>query len=374
MSAKPLVSLLMIVKDERYAIEKTLASTLPYVDRFTILDTGSTDGTQEIIEQLSTQYGVSGRVFEEPFVDFSTSRNRCIELADREATYFLTMDANDELRAGGDLIGWCERYRSKQAAEFHSFLMRVKWNHEIFTMQRLFRGNAGCRYRGVVHEYLETEQAPTLTVENAYIFHERRTDEGKSRERWQRDCLLLEEELRRKPNDLRSLFYLAQSCVSTERYGDGFDYYTRRAELGGEDEETYIALFRRAELGEHFLGYSWNELEDMYMRAYRHSPDRADALVRIGRHYANSGDPGTAYRHLRLACDLPIPYHYNMNLDLELYEFGRWDLLGSVAYHVERYDEGRTAIRKALEFPSLSSEARQQLMTNLEIYERKRTS
>ena len=371
MGTQALLSLLMIVRNERKSIVKTLASTLPHVDRFTILDTGSTDGTQEIVAQLSEEYGVPGRIHEEPFVDFATCRNRCIELANQEATYFLSMDANDELRGGTALNTWCRNYRGKTGPEFHSFLVRVKWNHEIFTMQRLFRSDARCRYKGVVHEYLATEHSATLVVEGVHVFHERHLDEDKSRARWEQDCVLLEEELRRKPDDLRSLFYLGQSYVSVGKYEKAFECYTRRAQLGGQDEETYIALYRRAELCERFLDRPWEEIEEMYMSAHKHTPDRAEPLVRVGLHYANSAKPEVAYRHLRRACDLPIPYHHNMNVDLELYEFGRWDLLGAVAYYVGHLEEGRAALLKALEFPALPAETRRQVQANLAVYEQK---
>lgn len=367
-STQPLLSLVMIVKNERLTIQKTLASTLPHVDRYTILDTGSTDGTQEIIQALSKEHSTPGRVLEEPFVDFATSRNRCLALAGQEAVYFLSMDANDELREGGALVDWCRTYQSMKGPEHHSFLVRVRWNNELFSMQRLFRSDAGCRYVGRIHEHLETEVPPSLTVESAYVFHERDADEAKSRERWVRDCQLLEEELEDRPEDSRAMFYLAQSYVLTGRYQEGFDLYSSRAALGGPDEETFIALFRRAELAERFLQKPWEEIEQMYQQAHHHSPTRAEPLVRLGHHHANQGDYERAYHYLRHACDLPIPYDCTMNIDLELYEFGRWDLLGSVAYFVGRYDEGMQAIEKAMRFPDVTPEARRQLQINLQVY------
>ena len=64
---QPLLGLVMIVKNEARGIVDTLASVIPFVDRWTILDTGSTDGTQDLIRQ---HVGPDGQLFEEPFVDF----------------------------------------------------------------------------------------------------------------------------------------------------------------------------------------------------------------------------------------------------------------------------------------------------------------
>ena len=41
---KPTITLCMIVKDETHVIERCLRSVAPFVDRYDITDTGSTDG------------------------------------------------------------------------------------------------------------------------------------------------------------------------------------------------------------------------------------------------------------------------------------------------------------------------------------------
>ena len=47
---KPLLELVMITLNEAAMIEQTIASVKPFIDRYTILDTGSTDGTIELIK------------------------------------------------------------------------------------------------------------------------------------------------------------------------------------------------------------------------------------------------------------------------------------------------------------------------------------
>src|SRR6185436_6221997 len=73
---RPLLGLVMIVKDEATRINAVLASYRPYIDAWTILDTGSTDGTQDLVKRALE--GIPGRLFEEPFVDFAASRNRAL--------------------------------------------------------------------------------------------------------------------------------------------------------------------------------------------------------------------------------------------------------------------------------------------------------
>ena len=52
MNKRPTVTLCMIVKDEEHIIRDCLSSIAPYIDRYDISDTGSTDRTKEIIKEL----------------------------------------------------------------------------------------------------------------------------------------------------------------------------------------------------------------------------------------------------------------------------------------------------------------------------------
>src|SRR5262249_50289970 len=93
-----LLTLTMILKDEAATIGATLATAKPHVDRWIIVDTGSTDGTQDAVR--AAMAGVPGELHAEPFVDFATTRNRGLDLC-RDATEFiLWMDADDYLDGG----------------------------------------------------------------------------------------------------------------------------------------------------------------------------------------------------------------------------------------------------------------------------------
>ena len=83
-SEDPFVVVLM-VKNEETVINKTLE---PFVkeglNSFLIFDTGSTDKTIETVENYFKNNNVKNRhIFQEPFVDFSTSRNRALDLAEQ---------------------------------------------------------------------------------------------------------------------------------------------------------------------------------------------------------------------------------------------------------------------------------------------------
>ena len=69
----------MIVKDEAHVIRRCLDSVRSHLANWTIVDTGSTDGTQAIIR--SHLRDLPGELHERPWRDFGTNRSEAIALA-----------------------------------------------------------------------------------------------------------------------------------------------------------------------------------------------------------------------------------------------------------------------------------------------------
>lgn len=74
----PLLGLVMIVKNENATIARTLNSVKDDIDFWTIVDTGSTDGTQDTVREVMGD--TPGQLLSEPFVDFSTTRNYALRV------------------------------------------------------------------------------------------------------------------------------------------------------------------------------------------------------------------------------------------------------------------------------------------------------
>src|ERR1700683_3215932 len=93
------IGLCMIVKDEAHVIERCLESVKPLVDYVLIEDTGSTDGTQELISDWLRRENVPSAVIEEPWRNFAYNRSHVMEEL-REVDwvdYALIIDADDKL-------------------------------------------------------------------------------------------------------------------------------------------------------------------------------------------------------------------------------------------------------------------------------------
>lgn len=77
----------------------TLNSVLGWVDRYSILDTGSTDNTITLMNDWFKKHLEVDQyqLFQEPFVDFSTTRNRALKLAGPDSEFILMMNGDDRL-------------------------------------------------------------------------------------------------------------------------------------------------------------------------------------------------------------------------------------------------------------------------------------
>lgn len=68
-----MICLTMIVKDGADNIARCIRSALPVIDRWSVVDTGSTDGTQDIVRRELEH--LPGRLHERPWVDFAHNRS-----------------------------------------------------------------------------------------------------------------------------------------------------------------------------------------------------------------------------------------------------------------------------------------------------------
>ena len=87
------ICLNMIVKNESRVIRRCLASLKHLIDYWVIVDTGSSDGTQDIIREF--MHDVPGELFERPWVDFALNRSEALEYARGKADYIFIIDADE---------------------------------------------------------------------------------------------------------------------------------------------------------------------------------------------------------------------------------------------------------------------------------------
>jgi glycosyltransferase involved in cell wall biosynthesis len=329
----------MIVRDESAIIERCLESVLPWVDCYVILDTGSTDETPAIIASFFSDRGVPGEVHLGRFIDFSTSRNEALELAEAAALdydYVLFIDADMELQVADP--AWkrhlCEPFYSLR-------------QHNILSYDniRLVRRGSGARYVGVTHEYLDTggRYAPRLEGVQMLDHACGANREGKA----ERDAALLLRGLEAEPDNARYLFYLAQSYRDANQLRKAYATYSRRVAAGGWEEEQFMAQLEKGR-----IAVSLGEAEEIVVRdlldAFDLRPTRAEPLHALAAYFRSAAKWGRAYLFARMGVQIPRPGD-RLFVHNAVYDWMLLDELGVAAYWVGQYRESKNACEAILE-------------------------
>ena len=136
------ICLNMIVKNEAHTIRRCLASVRPFIDTWVIVDTGSTDGTQQVI--LDALADLKGEMFERKWLDFGSNRSEAIGLARGRADYLLVIDADEVMTvADGFTLPPLDR-------DAYEVMHRIKQDGPTFQLVSVFATHLPWRYDGPV--------------------------------------------------------------------------------------------------------------------------------------------------------------------------------------------------------------------------------
>ena len=288
----------MIVKNESHVIERCLKSLLPLIDYWVIVDTGSTDGTQDVIHNFMSSQGVSGELHERHWKNFAFNRNEALELAKGKSDYIFLIDADEFLKFEKDF----------QLPHLNKDYYTITIKHAGLLYHRtvLIKNDLDFKYRGVLHEVLIPPLCCTsehLTkVQNIYT-----TEGARSQDplKFHYDVKILTAALEEEPFNERYVFYLAQSYHDAKDYENALKYYTQRSAMGGWEEEIFYSLFRMALLKE-ILEYPLENVIQSYQRAYAFRPTRIEPLYHLARLYRIQHNYELGYEVVLLAQKQPV--------------------------------------------------------------------
>jgi glycosyltransferase involved in cell wall biosynthesis len=306
----PSICLAMIVRNEAPTIARCLASVLAVIDRWLVIDTGSTDGTQEIVRQCLQ--GVPGELLERPWVNFGHNRSEALVHARPRASYSLIIDADEVLALAPSF--------DRLALTADSHFVEVKYGDIVYRRKALLRNSLPWRYMGVLHEYPTCEQATTSNLASGlriHAYHE--GARARDPQTYRRDAILLETALLDDPENPRNVFYLAQSYRDSGDLELALRNYRRRIGLGGWHQEVWYCYYQLAVLQER-LGRPRAEVAEAYLRAFQCEPQRAEPLYRLARLYAQSADFHLARLFLTAAKAVAPPSNEGLFVERNIYE------------------------------------------------------
>jgi glycosyltransferase involved in cell wall biosynthesis len=209
----------MVVKNEAVHLPACLDSVKTLAGEIVIVDTGSSDGTQEI----ARRYGARVIPFDFSFVDFSAARNAGISQA--KGNWIFSLDADEtldpagislieQLAAGNENSGYYVARRNRSA------------DPNAFTTDyivRLFPNRRDYRYQGRVHETIDAAilagggrlRKTAICIDHNFSSN---PESRQRRNRWY--IQILKEEIAANPKDDTRLDFLAAEYHQLEMFDE----------------------------------------------------------------------------------------------------------------------------------------------------------
>lgn len=359
-SRRPAICLNMIVRNEAHIVHEVLDTVAPYITSWVIVDTGSDDGTQDVIRCHMATLGIPGELHERPWRNFGHNRSEALALAQGRGDYIWVMDADDRVAGAPD-------FRSLSA---DVYAMRISDSFTTCTYWRrqLFRDGMSWHYRGVVHEYAHCDD-PFVEERLAGDYHiESRRLGGRNLDplKYERDRDLLLAEVERNPADERSTFYLAQTYFNLGDFASAITWFKRRLELGGWDEETYYAKYQIAESMSR-LGEPWADVQDAYLRSWEFRPTRAEPLYAIAARYRTEQRYQLGHLFAQRAASIPLPDEDILFVGADVYAWRAVDEQAVCASWIGRQDESLRLCRQLLARPDIPDDDRKRIAGNRDV-------
>ncbi len=356
--AKEKVCLSMIVKDEKDVIERCLASVKPVIDYWVIYDTGSSDGTQEIIRKFMKD--IPGELHESKWVDFAHNRNEALMAAKEKGDYILFIDADEVLQYDADfklpkLDKDCYYYTVRQlgAADCRRVAMvksSLDWN-----------------WVGVLHEVLECKEATTSgMLQNVVnICNLGQSARNKDPQIRIKDAEVLLKALEKEPDNSRYAYYAGISYAAADRHDLAKPVFQKRIAMHSEDvQETFFSIYNLAICHEKL-----NEFDlaiDTYLKAFSFRPTRAEALMHAAVLYRKQGNLLLGYLLSKHALEFPKPVNDNC-VEYSAYDYGIMIEYANCALLLGKFKEGLEACNKLLKNPLLPKEFIPQIIGNQQL-------
>lgn len=334
------VSLAMIVKNEAHVLARCLENVRPLVDlsKAVILDTGSTDGTQEII----ASFGIPA--LSSPWLGFGPTRSVALDLARlRDTDYSFVVDADD-------LLEFPEGYEFPELTK-PGYSLLVHNGDTVYRSARIFSNAHPWKYEGVLHETPSCVGVDFASndLDQPII----RVVGGGARslvdqiEKFKNDAAILREELKKEPNHPRNQFYYAQSLRDAHDHEMAIAMYEYRVEMGGWPEEVFFSLYQIGVILER-IG------EDptlAYLKAWQYRPTRIEPLVALARYHRLQNNFHLAYMFLNeLFMDgFDLSTDDVLFVDKSAYDWRALDEFAIAAYWTGRHHEAISANQELLD-------------------------
>uniref|UniRef100_A0A6C0JYI4 Glycosyltransferase 2-like domain-containing protein n=1 Tax=viral metagenome TaxID=1070528 RepID=A0A6C0JYI4_9ZZZZ len=359
------IGLCMIVKNESHIVHESLGCTLPLIDTYCIVDTGSTDNTIEKIKTFYSEKGIDGEVHERPWKNFGHNRSEALKLCDNKMDYILMIDADDLMGFPPNGRQILQDILAKEKPNGANIIIRHGTELEYWRCQ-IFKANDDWKYVGVLHEYPSNSKPNSRQVQLPKTFWmESRRLGGRNLtgDKLKKDIEVLLKGIDDEPNNERYIFYLAQSYRDSGDFKNALKYYKKRFQMRRWEEEAWHSAMR---VGEAYLALK-NPLKFEYwmQRAFEFRPCRAEPLYKLTEYFRVHGPFHKAYSYLEAGRKVPPTTD---SLFVEQFPYnGGFDYEASILDYYIHTDK-RIGLRDSIKYLLRNNANIQTVISNLKFY------
>lgn len=345
----------MIVKNESKVIGRCLSSVQHLIDYWVIVDTGSTDGTQQLIPKILKS--IPGELHERPWVNFGHNRNEAYLLAKNKADYTLFIDADERLIISASV---------KRPALDKDCYRALVYSRSIGGLRTLMVNNElNWQWEGVIHEEIKVPFVSSSEDLQDFIILADAQDGCRSQDpdKFLNDAKILEKAIETDPENARYMFYLAQSYTNGKDFSKALHYFEKRAVMKGEADEIYWSLLM---IG--IMQYSLNMPSDVIIlslwKAHQNRPSRAEPLYFLALIHFTRKEYDLAYFYANIAVSLPCPQGTGFVI-YSVYDYEALILLGRAAQQLNKREEAVAAFRDLTTKKGVPDAVRKQALSSL---------
>jgi len=319
--AAPRVSLCMIVRDNETTIGPCLESIRPWVDEMIIIDTGSTDATPRICEQLGAR--VRHWAWQD---DFSAARNESVQ--DATGDWIFWMDSDDTIpeECGRQLRALVD---GEHLPNVLGYVMQVhcpgpgeSGRHDVTIVDhvKLFRNRPDLRFEHRIHEQIlpAIRRADgDVQFTDIHVVHSGsdHTSEGRVR-KLARDYKLLHLDLGERPDHPFVLFNLGMTYADDKKFEEARHWLSRCLQVS-RPQESHVRKAYALLLSVLYQQNRYAEADAVCRDARRLYADDKELLFREAMLHHAQGRLHQAADTYREVLDAPSERHF-ASVDAEL--------------------------------------------------------
>ena len=316
-----IIELVMIVKNSGEVLRDCLRENKKWIDHWTILDTGSTDGTPEIIKDELKD--IPGKLHFGEFVDFSQARNKSLELSSKTCLYTIILDDSYKLVGGKELREVLKK------AKASCFLIKIgkyvdNYLRDDYYSKRIIKSDQNLKYKFRIHEDIVVSEHKMKTILDNKIFIDDLTFEShseRSLNRYEGDIDMLLLDHKDDPKEQRTIYYLAKTYYLLENLDKALEYYSKIKQLTRAREDFLFAAYYETACINYKQNFDINTFKTALSHIEQLFKNRAEASYKLAVIYKDEGEIEKVNDIISRIITYPKPAFIGTLIENDIYEY-----------------------------------------------------